>query len=244
MSGGVCARHCRLLFMKHVLPRLPRPARPWERPGDCGRSGGEEGRQGNGGSPPNPGQQMASETLHHSAHHLLHPGGSSPLTPHPRPMQARGRTTAPAARWGCTLQSAGCSGAGGSPAAAALVPAAAAWGWVACLAERPAPAGARQRRLWRSPRPAWVAWGPAAAPGGRPAWPQAASCAATAPAGEGRVEVKQEIKHLPHLPPPSAPHSPTPGPDQAQRPEKNDSACPAQVSSSTELTFAPAFCPA
>lgn len=35
MSGGVCARHCRLLFMKHVLPRLPRPARPWERPADC-----------------------------------------------------------------------------------------------------------------------------------------------------------------------------------------------------------------
>ena len=28
MSGTVCARHCRLLFMKHVLPRLERPARP------------------------------------------------------------------------------------------------------------------------------------------------------------------------------------------------------------------------
>lgn len=114
-----------------------------------------------------------------------HPGGSSPVTPHPRPMRVRDQTTVPAARWGCTLQSAGCSGAGGSPAAAALVRAAAVWGWVACLAERPAPAGARQRGLWRSLRPAWVAWGPAAAPGGRPAWPQAASCAATAPAGEG-----------------------------------------------------------
>ena len=35
MSGAACARHCRLLFMKHVLPRLARPAAPRGLPGDC-----------------------------------------------------------------------------------------------------------------------------------------------------------------------------------------------------------------
>lgn len=36
-SGGAWLRHWRLLFMKQVFPRLPRPARPMGRPSACGQ---------------------------------------------------------------------------------------------------------------------------------------------------------------------------------------------------------------
>jgi hypothetical protein len=38
MMGTVCMRHCRLLFMKQVLPRFCRPTRPGRPSERCARS--------------------------------------------------------------------------------------------------------------------------------------------------------------------------------------------------------------
>lgn len=35
MMGTLCMRHCRLLFIKHVLPRFTRPTRPGRPPSRC-----------------------------------------------------------------------------------------------------------------------------------------------------------------------------------------------------------------